>query len=536
MSSRTLRHLVVFAVFLFPNVLPAADIPRLIEKNGRHALLVDGKPYFILGAQINNSSAWPSSLPYVWPAIHTIHANTVEAPVYWEQLEPQQGRFDFSNTDTLLVQARRNRVRLVLLWFGGWKNGSMHYAPEWVKNDTARFPRMVDAGGNPLDILTVFSKATLDADRSAFVALMRHLRQVDGLRRTVILIQVENETGSYGTVRDFSPGAQTAFAETVPPDFLAALHKPPGTWKEVFGENANETFAAYSAARYVDQIAAAGKMAYALPMYVNAALRDPGEPNARPGTYYPSGGPTYNMLDVWKAAAKSIDILAPDIYLRDRSAYLKTLSLYSRPDNPLFVPETSNHPANARYLFTVLGMGGIGFSPFGVDYTGYVNSPLGWGEVSEKALRTFSEEYSLLGPMIGEIAQFSYDGHVKTAVEERATPQTTLDFGKWRVSVSYGLPQFGYGNNPPGNPDSDGCALVAKLGPDEFLVTGIASRVSFALDPALSGQRMDYLRVEEGTYEKGKWRFLRIWNGDQTDWGLNFRYLPQVLRVRLGTY
>jgi hypothetical protein len=47
-----------------------------------------------------------------------LHANTLEAPVYWEQFAPELGRFDSSVVDTLIQQARSRRVRLLLLWFG----------------------------------------------------------------------------------------------------------------------------------------------------------------------------------------------------------------------------------------------------------------------------------------------------------------------------------------------------------------------------------------------------------------------------------
>src|SRR6266513_550035 len=105
----------------------AGEMPKLTKQDGRFALLVDGKPFLILGAQINNSSAWPASLPQVWPEIEAMHANTVEAPVYWEQMEPQPGKFNFSSVDELVKQARAHRIYLVLLWFGTWKNGRMHY-------------------------------------------------------------------------------------------------------------------------------------------------------------------------------------------------------------------------------------------------------------------------------------------------------------------------------------------------------------------------------------------------------------------------
>ncbi|MDP4147767.1 MAG: beta-galactosidase, partial [Bacteroidota bacterium] len=102
-------------------------MPVIIEKNGRHALLVEGKPFFILGGQAHNSSGWPAMLPQVWSALEIMHANTLEVPIYWEQVEPQPGKFDHSLIDTLLNQTRRHHVHLVLLWFATWKNGSNHY-------------------------------------------------------------------------------------------------------------------------------------------------------------------------------------------------------------------------------------------------------------------------------------------------------------------------------------------------------------------------------------------------------------------------
>ena len=104
-------------------------MPVLIESNGRHQLLVDGKPFFILGGQAHNSSGWPALLPHVWSAVARLNANTLEVPIYWEQIEPEQGRFDFSLIDTLLTQARDHDVRLVLLWFATWKNGSTTTCP-----------------------------------------------------------------------------------------------------------------------------------------------------------------------------------------------------------------------------------------------------------------------------------------------------------------------------------------------------------------------------------------------------------------------
>ena len=187
----------------------------------------------VLGGPINNSSAWPATLPEVWPLIESMHANTVEAPVYWEQMEPQPGAFDFSVVDELVNQSRAHHVRLVLLWFGTWKNGRMRYVPEWVKTDPARFPRVINERGEPLDVLSANSPTNLDADRKAFVALMKHLREFDAEQHTVIMVQVQNESGSLGSVRDFSRMAEEQFQGSVPAELVKALHKRPGTWTRV---------------------------------------------------------------------------------------------------------------------------------------------------------------------------------------------------------------------------------------------------------------------------------------------------------------
>ena len=490
------------------------SLPRIVQKEGRYALLVDGAPYLILGAQVNNSSAWPAVLPKVWPAIEYLQANTVEIPVYWEQFEPEPGRFDYSTVDTILGQAREHHVRLVLLWFGTWKNASSHYMPLWMKRDPERYPRMIGANGRLVDSPSPHAPATLAADKHAFAALMRHLKATDP-HRTVIMVQVENEAGTYGSVRDHSPDAQKAFEGPVPAELLAALDKHPGspsaTWSEVFGADADEFFHAWSVAHFIGQVAAAGKAEYPLPLYANAALRDPLHPGP-PGSYE-SGGPTDNVLPIWKAAAPALDVLAPDIY----------------QDDPLFVPETGDSPASARFFFAALGHGATGYAPFGIDYTGYSNAPLGAARLDEESLAPFALNYTLIGPIMREIARLNFEGKLQTAVEEKDEHSQTLAFGVWKAVVSYGLPQFGFGNNPRGNPEPIGRALVAQLADNQFLVAGLFCRVDFQLSDASSGKQREYLRVEEG-------KSIRIWNGDQTDWGLNFTAAPQVLRVTLGAY
>ncbi len=475
--SHVLISALIGSAFLACAQTPPVPIPRIVQKDGRHALLVDGAPFLILGAQANNSSAWPAMMPKVWSAIDFVHANTLEIPIYWEQFEPDQGRFDYSIVDLLLKQAREHRVRLALLWFGTWKNGSSHYMPMWMKRQPEQYPRIIGSKGRPVDSPSPHAPATLAADVKAFAAFMRHLKIADP-QRTIIMVQVENEPGSWGSIRDYSPAAQKLFEGPVPSALLTAFGKTGGgNWSHVFGADADEYFHAWSVAHFIGQVAAAGKAEYALPLYANAALRDPLKPGP-PGSYE-SGGPTDNVIAIWKAAAPALDLVAPDIYMSDSARYLKVLELYRRPDNPLFVPETGSAPAYARYFFSVLGNQGIGFSPFGIDYTGYTNAPLGATRVNEESLAQFALNYKLVGPMAREIAKLSFEGKLQAVAEEKETHSQTLQFGAWRAVVTYGAQPFGRRNPPGGNPEPIGRALVAQLGENEFLVTGLYCRVDF---------------------------------------------------------
>lgn len=521
----------------------AAQVPEVVQRNGRHALLVDGAPYLVLGAQVNNSSAWPAMLPKVWPAVQRLQANTVSVPIAWEQIEPTPDRFDFSFLDTVLTQAREHDVRLILLWFATWKNNGPNYAPEWVKLDNKRFPRVVTADGKVLNSLSPHSAVTLAADKKAFTALMRHLKAADP-QHTVIMVQAENEAGTYGTARDHSPAADKLFQASVPDALLRKLNKRPGNWTQVFAADAEEFFHAWSVAHYIGQVAAAGKAEYPLPMYVNAALRDPFNPG-KPGGYA-SGGPTDNVLDIYRAAAPAIDILAPDIYMRESAKANRVMELYARPDNPLFVAEIGNDRAYARYFFTTLGKHGFGFVPFGIDYTGYVNYPLGAKRADEAMVDAFAGNYRLLAPWARHWARLSYENPVWGVAQPDDSADQILDLNGWQATVSWNQWQFGMKewtwpmklDAPEGREVPDGGVLIARLGRNEFLVTGRNARVMFAPAqklPADAGFLM--ARVEEGHFDaEGRWTFERLWNGDQTDYGLNFTTLPQVLRVKLATY
>jgi beta-galactosidase GanA len=212
----------------------AADgtgIPRVVRTGRTSHLLVDGKPYLSVGGELHNSS--PSSPAYLAPIWDRLERNGVPSVIgsaSWQLVEPEEGKFDFTAVDDQIEQARARGMRLILIWFGSYKNADSAYAPTWVRRDEKRFPRAerdperLLSGRFSIDgpVLSVFGEELLKADARAFAVFMRHLREVDP-QHTVIAVQVQNEVGLLGDSRDRSPLAETAWALPVPSELLAGL-------------------------------------------------------------------------------------------------------------------------------------------------------------------------------------------------------------------------------------------------------------------------------------------------------------------------
>ncbi|HJX36380.1 MAG TPA: DUF5597 domain-containing protein [Dehalococcoidales bacterium] len=327
---------------------------------------VDGKPFFPIGGQACNSSGYNAAeAEQAFNITKMVNGNTLEIPVYWEQVEPKEGKFDFTAVDELLAGARRYEMKLILLWFASWKNGNMDYAPKWVKTDTKRFKRVKAESGKDVWDLSSHCKANQEADKKAFVALCKHLKAKDGTDRTVIAVQIENEQGIIGSDRDYGPEAQAEFDSPVPAKLVAAMKKAgcgriydiwlqsgakkSGTWPEMFGWQAGELMTAWSIASYVDNIAAAAKAAYDIVLYTNVWLMEQ-HGWVRAGESYPSGGGVSKVLDIYKWYTPHLDFIAPDNYELDAKGFAEVCANYAREDNPFFMPETIGDPNMFRAI------------------------------------------------------------------------------------------------------------------------------------------------------------------------------------------
>jgi hypothetical protein len=537
---RTLKLCGLLACVVWLALAQSRPIPQLVKTGDKFTFLVDGKPFIMLGGQVGNFSALPDRMDRARDAFRAMNLNTVEYPVYWNVIEPEEGKFDFSGFDQILRGVRSQGLRAVLLWFGTWKNGAMDWSPNWVKSDPSRFPRVLDRGGRPIRVLSPHSRATLEADKKAYTTMMKHLREMDETDRTVIMMQVENEPGLLGSPRDYSPEANKLFSGAVPEKLVTALKKKPGAWKEVFGREAEEAFSAYAVSGYINEVARAGKDVYPLPAYVNVwnggyGTNDNWERFDRPGETYPSGGAVSHMLDLWKANAPAIDAIASDIYHQSPIAYLKILNNYRRPDNPLLIVETGRGIAARAFFYAMADFSAIGFGPFGVD---------GGGGELRPDMAAIAADFRLVKSAIPVITELQGTPRLKAAVEEAGIGARNLIFRNYDLLVRFNPP----GRAPAGtigqpaagaSAEPSARAMIAELAPDEFLVMGFDSSVEWRPVQGSDYTAAQFLEVGEGVYENGVWKTTVIGSTSQGDYtGPTIRLPAQgaLMRVKLMKY
>ncbi len=532
---RILKFILIFSVLLSQGISANASKPRVPD-------------YFILGGELGNSSASSvEDIQFIFPKLKAMGLNTVLMPVYWELMEPQEGEYDFTLLDEALKTARANDLKLVLLWFGAWKNSMSCYAPEWVKKDVSRFPRAVTAQGKPLEILSAFDVNVLNADKKAFDTLINHLANNDN-DNVVSMIQIENEIGMLESPRDHSPKANDAYAKGVPHNLANVLRVKPGSpWNELAEENdyADEMFMAWYYAQYVENLAkiARAKLPH-IPLYVNAALDSRGR---RPGQY-PSAGPIARLANIWKSGAPSLDFISPDLY---DPPFTQWFNQFAIEDNPLFIPEIRRSTDNGVQAFYIVGEhNGIGFSPFSIE------------NASPAEADALKEAYSLL-EKVAPIAK-SHDSYGLLFEEDGLKDSKVVETNGVKTISNhfFTLPWDSRATDGSRWPAAGG--MIINLGKDEYLIAGKGIVVKWeATDEEstnkslgedgfqLSGnseqdaqwkgkQRIGILSCDEVDIKPdGSFNVVRRLNGDETHQGRHVRIGVddfKALHVKLYRY
>jgi hypothetical protein len=546
------RFSLIFLMLLLLAVTTEAQPTAHLEQHGTtKQLIVDGKPFLVLGGELANTAS--SSMEYmkpVWPRLANMHLNTVLTGMSWAQFEPEEGKYDYALVDDLLAGARQQNLKVIFVWFGSWKNGLSSFAPAWVKADQQRFPRAQLGSGRSIEVLSTLSQENVKADSSAYKAFMHHVREVDSEKHTVIMIQIENEVGVLGDSRDRSAAANDAFAKPAPKELMDYLQahkatlrpelknvweangaKTSGSWAEVFGSGmADEIFMAWNYARYMNQVTKAGKAEYPVPVFTNTWIVQPEDRG--PGDY-PSGCPEPHVLDIWRAGGPDIDINAPDIYLPN---FAEWVARFHQNGNPLFVPESRGDASGIANAFYAIGQhDAIGYSPFGIDSAARLmpasSGPSLGGPVEAQNL-PLAQGYDVLGQLAPLILKHQGTGSIGAVMLSAGQLNQSIAVGNYIITVSKVQNRRSTAVASSLADAAPSYAMAIATGPDEYVIAASNAEITFSPNtpgPPIAG----LAQVQAGHYADGTWVPGRWLNGD--DVLLNYKLAEAAATNQSGS-
>jgi hypothetical protein len=554
----TKLKVIVTCLLVIISLISNAQLPYLDKKGNAPKLIVDGKPFIILGGELHNSTGTDKeALAKVWKDMKALNLNTVLAYAYWEMIEPQEGKFNFKLVDEAIAGAQKEKIKLILVWFGAWKSTSSTYVPDWVKTNPKRFQRYTLANGKTLEMLSPFSDENRNADAKAYAALMQHLKEVDK-QHTVIITQVENEPGCFENYRDLSPDALKIWQNPIPAEMLNYLkthkgklfpalekawaengNKFNGTWEEVLGKSIDqgeykfyteELFMAYQYSKYINYVAEKGRKIHNLPAFCNGWLY-----NKR--GFYPHGTINPHVLDAYRAGGTALDFYSPNVYTIE---YDELFDAYTFGGNTLFIPESSLMPAGA--LYAIGKYNALGFAPFGIDgerikskeNVNNLNLLKGTYKAISQMTNVITQNYGsekMKGVYLNPVKekQELKMGDFKLVATSSRKPGFSIDFGKsleeaGKAKMSFGPPSTDIKEDKakamPASPfgplpEEIGSAIVIQNASDEFYVVGYGVKLDFALNDGIAFNHLGFLSIDEGYFENAKFIATKRWNGDE---------------------
>lgn len=514
------------------------NLPKIEKVNDGFCFMINNCPYIMLAGEVHNSACTSRTyMDTVWEKAKSIHCNTVLTPVYWEVIEPKEKVYDFSSVEWLVEDARKHDLKLVLLWFGSWKNGHSTYVPEWIKTDLVRFPRVENEYGMKTKTLSMFGSDIFSVEAETLQKLMSFIEKYDCNEQTVIAMQIENEVGVLGTRRDYSQKATEIYNKEIPEIFendilpkdkikCSEFCGQKRSWQAVFKEKADEIFMSWNYASYIDELAKKGKEIYNIPMFTNAWLKE--NEDEEPG-FYPCGGPVQSMVEIWKKTTKYLDLVCPDIYT---FKFEQTAAKYARKDNPLMVPETRRDKWAPSNLYAAIGTyNALCYAPFGLESVGedksyitqIIHTDSNDKNVSSKLVEEYlSDSYKMFGNMQSIITQYYGTQKMIGFVQNEGSMCKHIRLGKYRIKIEY------YHKIGDDNTFIPAAGIIIQEAEEKLIFLGYGYRAY--LETTNTGKQLDFLSLEKGVYEdNANWVKHMDLNGDEQH--IRMEEKPTILKA-----
>jgi hypothetical protein len=466
------------------------------EANGHLLLYVDGHPFAALASEVPWWDLRPGDAgqnlgvyDYLYAAAEKMNLNAIKVPVKWAMVEPQEGRYDFSYVDHAKQTAEKYHLKLVLDWFGHYasNDGNIYgdlagqqYAPLYIIQDEARYPRAVDADGAAHhNAISYEYDPVIKRESLAFRAFMQHIKEIDSSAHTIVMVQFENEISVFGSDRknpklwrDHSPVANQTFAEKHYTDDLKY-----SAWR--------------LSSHWLRPVSDAGSAAYPIPLfhnYVGGTIED-----------WMVGGAPGEDVATDLENCPNVSFIGVNLYVPEdvsADALRAALSRFKVSRNQPAITETNSGPGLVAPRLAFLALGEFGapiFAPWALnvsypaDYAPYV---LPDGTLANGAF-TLRDAYGALSKASEQILWYA-------TTDKLAVFMPKIPGQRWsetRNVSGFALAVSGSG---------DGQAIVIHPSGHEFLVVGYHAEVDLK-DGEFVWPAMQSLHVEDGHFSGGQW-------------------------------